>query len=222
MSLTTPPSPTTPAPPNARWELVYTTNVSLNGGEEWTSQPLSFNQGDRIVLRCDSSVRFYSGLFDQAQYATARRRNATIFPFVRGTDSTTNEVACDVPTPMTYRVVLRIGVFAPKGIITASVWKAVVPVAPSTPARMPEDTDADASAARRAWAYFIALLVIVSAAAAWLLWYDFAVITLGNRDAFFSALNAEGTAVFGVVAVAGAVSGVWLALGLPRGKRSPK
>jgi hypothetical protein len=182
---------------------------------------MSFGTGSTIVLRCDSRVRFYSGLFDQDEYAAARRKSATIFPFERGTDTTSHEEVREPRSPAVYRVVLRIGVLAPKGVITASVWKAARTAVPQSSASLREDLGTTETATKRAWIYFGFLVAVVTVIGLWLLWYDFVVITLSNRPVFFNALNAEGTAVFAVVAVAGGLYGVWRALGFPRRKPGP-
>lgn len=210
-----PPVPDSRPPANAHWEAHYTTTVTLAGGQEWVSDPLQFEAGETVCLRCDSPVRFYAGLFDQEAYAAARRRNATVFPFQRGTDATAYEEARDVSTRATFRVVLRIGIFAPRGAIRATVWKSVLTAPPPPASTLAEDVRAREVAARRARVAFGSLVVVVVAIGGLLLWYDFGVITLNNRTQFFDALSAEATAVFAVGFVAGGLYGVWKLLGFP-------
>ncbi len=194
--------------------------VALGGGQEWTSEPLHFGAGDYICLRCDSAVRFYAGLFEENEYAAARSRSPTVFPFVRGTDQTVFEKPVEVRFPSAYRVVLRIGIFAPVGLIKATLWRAAKIVAPTRApmASLPEDPSAELARSRRGRLYFSGILTAVVAIGVWLLWYDFSVIGPSNRTDFFNALSAEATAVLAIGVVLGGLYAMWRELGFPQRK----
>jgi hypothetical protein len=221
--------------------------VELGGGQEWTSDPLQFASGDTIALRCDSSVRFYSGLFEESEYSAARQRSPAVFPFVRGSDTVGHEQIRQVGTATTFRVVLRVGAFAPGGRIVVGVWKSerstlpMTPPASATPsgglgssveavageaavraaaigAALAEDSEAERKRVRRGKRYFAVLLVVIALVGLLILWDDFIIIGFGDRSDFYNALTAEATAVLAIGVVVGGTYAMWREFVAPRPK----
>lgn len=217
MALNQPRQPSVSAPPGMRWEVVSSTDVSLGGGQEWSSQPILLAANEIACLRCDAPVRFYAGIFEEGEYQAARRRSQLAFPFVRGTDQTTFERVVRISNAGSYRVVLRIGVFAPAGQISVGVWRAVdVPVPATVP--ITEDSSAEVHRSKRGRWAFAGIAAVVGAVGVWLLWYDFAVVGLTNRSLFFAALSSEAEAVLAVAAVIAGMYALWRELVFPRRK----
>jgi hypothetical protein len=117
----------------------------------------------------------------------------------------------EVGAESSYRVVLRVGVFAPGGRIRVGVWRAVTVTPPVQPASvaLTEDKDAEKRRAKAGTYRFIILSAGAILVAVWLLGYDFCVIGFSNRGEFFSALNAEASAVFSVSVVLGGLYAAW-------------
>lgn len=203
--------PVTSPPTGTRWEPEFSTEVVLGGGQEWTSNPLRFAARETIDLRCDAGVRFYAGFFEENEYAEARRKGGATFPFLRGSDRIEYDEVREVEAGSAYRVVLRIGVFAPGGRIRVGVWRAATIAAPalSPSAPITEDMGAENRRARAGKFRFGILAAGVIAIAIWLLGYDFFVIGFSNPGEFYSALNAEASAVFSVSVVLGGLYAAW-------------
>lgn len=168
-------------------------------------------------------MRFYSGLFEEGEYSEARKKSLAIFPFVRGSDATGHEELREVRADTQYRVVLRVGAFAPGGRVRLGLWKAV-PVAAAGQIRerdLREDPAAELGRSKWGRAYFTGIAAVVIVIALWLLTYDFYVIGLANRTAFFNALSAEGNAVLAVSIVLGGLFAAWREWVFPRRTRGP-
>lgn len=204
-----PSPPSYAAPPGLLWKLLSSQPVALGSGQEWHSLPFTIAADTTTALRCDSEVRFYAGLFTEIEYAAARQRSRAFFPFQRGTDRITFEQAFTPGTPIPCRIVLRIGAFAPAGTIRVALWVArpeetVVHLA--SPPK--EEKEAESRRLKRNRRIMAGILGGVFAIAAWLTWFDVTLFLRGNLGLFDSTLNAEGSAVFAIVAV---VSGLYAA-----------
>jgi len=197
---------------------MFEVSVTLQAGQEWTSDVLHFQPGDNVCLKCESGVRFYAGLFEANKYDQLRR-GRSVFPFTRGTDRRYFERSLTVPPiPTGYRVVLRIGVFAPGGEIGVAIWKASeIEVASSLAHSVLEvDTSVEKARAKRGRSVFAIALLAVVVSATWLSYYDFVVIGINDRTDFFNALSAEASAVLAVAAVVGGLYGIWKVLVFPK------
>lgn len=179
--------PRAEAPDRERWELVLERIVPLNPGAEWKYGPTQFRANDLICLRCDSSVKFYAGLFTDAVYQ-AKLRTATNkllgFPFPLGSDKPSYEESVQVSVPTGYWIVLRVGQFAREAQISATLWKA----APQPPTRLRVLTSVGAA---------IGLVILVGLTA----WYDAAVIGLGNAVLIWTVVGVEIAGLGGLAAV---------------------
>ncbi len=182
----------------------------MGGGQEWHSTPFTIQAGQVALLRCDGTARFYAALVTETDYVNARTRSPLAFPFRRGSDRTTFETSVHPAVPAQYRIVLRVGAFAPPARLMAVFWIARGPSAPPAPAPAPlQDTSAEVERSRRGRRIAYGIGAIVLIIAIWLTWYNIVLFETGNLNLFDNTLNAEATAVIAIVAVIGGLFAVW-------------
>ncbi len=93
--------------------------VGLGPNEEQDFGPIPYYSGWKLLLSSSGTVRHYLGLYDQAEYQ--RLRSLTTpggrFPFVFGSDRTGHLLEFNTQGFGQVYVVLRVGVFNPRGTI---------------------------------------------------------------------------------------------------------
>jgi|SRR5579875_175257 hypothetical protein len=91
--------------------VIFDGPIVKGPGGEWHSTPIRVPAGNDLAIEARSPVRFYAGIFDEANYQRLRRMAHPAFPFRFGTDQVAFSISRRAPIDDDYRVVLRVGVF---------------------------------------------------------------------------------------------------------------
>jgi len=175
-------------------DILVEERISLGRGSERNYGPYHLLPDSFVKLHCEGDVRFYAGIFSDAEYHAARQQGPKMFPFTFGSDRTSWNLSQNAGREEDYWVVLRVGVFTRSGVIDCRIER----VGPDVPApvaasgRLPSAVSWVARIVGGVWAVVKSRLfqaagtVLVSVA-------DYYVWKYDGPSSFFAALTAEGT-----------------------------